>query len=61
VRQFDYENYLCTFALPKEYRATAIAVRAFNGTDKKLTLVHFSAQLEPCMTLKSIVHNLHTL
>jgi NADH dehydrogenase [ubiquinone] 1 alpha subcomplex assembly factor 6 len=30
VRQHDYENYLCTFALPPAHRPAALAVRAFN-------------------------------
>ena len=30
VRQHDYENYLCTFALPAGRRPAALAVRAFN-------------------------------
>lgn len=30
VRQHDYEAYLCTLALPKEHRLTAMALRAFN-------------------------------
>ena len=30
VRQYDYENYLSTFALPPHHRPAALAVRAFN-------------------------------
>jgi len=30
VRTLDYENYLCTLFLPKEHRAAALALRAFN-------------------------------
>ncbi|KAJ9589879.1 hypothetical protein L9F63_016997 [Diploptera punctata] len=30
VRQYDYENFLCTLLLPSESRASAFAVRAFN-------------------------------
>eukprot|EP00854_Cymbomonas_tetramitiformis_P006691 gene6691-8010_t len=30
VRRHDYEGYLCSLSLPKEYRAAAFAIRAFN-------------------------------
>ena len=30
VRQHDYENYLCTLALPAAHRPAALALRAFN-------------------------------
>ncbi|KAK0172546.1 hypothetical protein PV328_005852 [Microctonus aethiopoides] len=30
VRKYDYENYLCTLLLPKNLRAAAFAIRAFN-------------------------------
>jgi len=31
-----------------------------NGYRQGLTLVHFSAQLEPCLTHKNTLHTLHT-
>ncbi|XP_063236947.1 NADH dehydrogenase (ubiquinone) complex I, assembly factor 6 [Bacillus rossius redtenbacheri] len=30
VRQFDYENFICTLLLPSNYRTSAFAIRAFN-------------------------------
>lgn len=30
MRRHDYEGYLCSLSLPKEYRAAAFAIRAFN-------------------------------
>ncbi|KAJ8867179.1 hypothetical protein PR048_030973 [Dryococelus australis] len=29
-RQFDHENFMCTLLLPSSYRASALAIRAFN-------------------------------
>jgi hypothetical protein len=36
------------------------AVQAQAGMGQGLTLVHFSAQLKPCLTNKNTVHTLHT-
>jgi hypothetical protein len=31
------------------------------AVDQGLTLVHFSSQLEPCLTQENTLHTLHTL
>jgi len=41
-------------------RITGLFLRLMSS-QQGLTLVHFSAQLEPCLTHKNILHTLHTL
>jgi len=38
----------------------AVALRGARGARQGLTLVHFSAQLEPCLTQENTLHTLNT-
>ena len=47
----------CTASIPPDSPPPMRSATCAQG----LTLVHFSAQLEPCLTLKNTLHTLHTL
>jgi hypothetical protein len=48
-------------ALSEHPPHTEVPARVHHGAHQQgLTLVHFSAQLEPCLTHKNTLHNLRT-
>jgi hypothetical protein len=50
----------CAGTCPTDVPSTASTLSARSAPTQGLTLVHFSAQLEPCLTHKNILHTLNT-
>jgi len=53
---------VCSFPPPRQGPAPEPTPRLWSAaSDQGLTLVHFSAQLEPCLTQEDTLHTLNTL